>query len=37
MDNALRVDAKGMEALKERGEGEEVEGTVYYKDGERAL
>ena len=37
MDNALRVGMKGMEALKERGKGEEVEGTVCYKDGERAL
>ena len=37
MDNALRVGVKGMEALQERGEGEEVDRTVCYKDGERAL
>ena len=37
MDNALRVDVKRMDALQGRGEGEEVEGTVCYKDGEIAL
>ena len=35
MDNALRVSVKGMETLQERVEGEEMEGTVCYKDGEK--